>query len=170
MQNIVLINSQGQSFVMSLKTNILPVKTKYSNQLIKPLHIALTAHHLRDTQHWVRALNVFILNHLLPRREFSWICCQALRCLHPPITKESYGLLKFLCRFLVSQIICFMTLILFFPKTVDYFEIVHKSRSILFWGAVPLKDKGSKTLVTFKNKTPYVPYTWIFDISILCFG
>ena len=47
-KNIVLINSQGQSFVMSVKTNILLVKTKYSNQLIKPLHIAPTAHQLRD--------------------------------------------------------------------------------------------------------------------------
>ena len=34
---------------------------------IKPLHIAPTVHQLRDTQRWVRALNLFILNHLLSR-------------------------------------------------------------------------------------------------------
>ena len=52
---------------MLVKTNILQVKTKCSNRLIKPLHIAPTAHQLHDAQRWVRASNVFILNHLLPR-------------------------------------------------------------------------------------------------------
>ena len=51
---------------MPMKTKILLVKTNRSNQLIKPLHIAPIANQLYDAQHWVRASNVFILNHLLP--------------------------------------------------------------------------------------------------------
>ena len=50
---------------MLVKTNIIPVKTKCSYQLIKPLHIATTSHYARDAKRWVRTSNVFILNHLL---------------------------------------------------------------------------------------------------------
>ena len=52
---------------MPVETNIMPVKTKCANQLIKPLHIAPTAHCTRNAQRRVHSSNVFILNHLLPR-------------------------------------------------------------------------------------------------------
>ena len=58
---------------MMVKTNILPVKTKCSNQLIKPLHIAPTAHQLHDAQSGVYASNVFILNNLLPRKFVEFV-------------------------------------------------------------------------------------------------
>ena len=50
---------------MPVKTDMLPVKTKCSYQLPSSLHIAPTAHQVRDAE--VCALNVFfILNPLLP--------------------------------------------------------------------------------------------------------
>ena len=60
-------NCLGQSYVTPVKTNILPVKTKCSNQSINPLHIAPTAHQVHDAQGWVHASNVYILNYLLVR-------------------------------------------------------------------------------------------------------
>ena len=55
---------------MPVNTNILPVKTKCSYQLpISSLHIAPTAHQVRDAQ--VCALNVFILNRSLVARNFA---------------------------------------------------------------------------------------------------
>ena len=44
------LDSQGPSYLMPAKTNILPVKTKCSNQLIMPLHIAPSAHQLHGAQ------------------------------------------------------------------------------------------------------------------------
>ena len=58
-----------------VQTNIMPVKTKCSNQLIKPLHIAPTAHYTPDAQRWVRASNAFYFEWLVAK-EFNWICCQ----------------------------------------------------------------------------------------------
>ena len=52
---------------MPVKTIISPLKTKHSNQLIKPLHTAPSVHHLRDAQCRVRASNVFISNHLVAK-------------------------------------------------------------------------------------------------------
>ena len=49
---------------MPMKTNIMSVKTKFSDQLIKPLHIALTHATLGAESPCIKC---FILNHLLPR-------------------------------------------------------------------------------------------------------
>ena len=52
LQTVNGCNSQGRSYVMQVKTNIMPVKTKCSNQVFKPLalRIAPTAHCTRDAQ------------------------------------------------------------------------------------------------------------------------
>ena len=62
------------------------------NQLIKPEHIAPSAHQLRDAQCWVCASNVFFFFFLnfesLAAKEFCWICCQAPGCPRPPIPQS----------------------------------------------------------------------------------
>ena len=79
---------------MSVKTNILPVKTKCSNQLIYPLHIAPTVHQVRDAQRWVRASNVFILNPLLLRNFAKF--WQTPGCPCPPIDNEQIALPQYI--------------------------------------------------------------------------
>ena len=60
---------QGWSYVMPMKTNNLPMETKSSNQLIKPLHIAPNPEHqLCKAQGWVHTLNV----------SFLITCCQEI--------------------------------------------------------------------------------------------
>ena len=56
---------------MPVKTNILLVKTKCSNQLIKPLHIAPTAHQFRNAQRCVCTLMF-----LFWITCYQGICCQ----------------------------------------------------------------------------------------------
>ena len=58
----------------------MPVKTKCSNQLIKPLRIThATLHSVLSA-----CIKCFYFESLVAK-EFSWICCQSPGCLHPSI-------------------------------------------------------------------------------------
>ena len=65
------------------------------------------------------------------------------------ITREPLGLLKFQCHFWVSHTICFRMITLF-VKSVDNFEIAHKTCSILV--QFPHKAKKKK-LLYWRNPT-----------------
>ena len=68
---------------MPVKTNILPVKVKCSNQLIKPLQITPTAHNYAMSS--VECVHGMFLFWITCCQGVCWICCQASRCLRRPI-------------------------------------------------------------------------------------